>query len=220
MAFFLALPAMAQEGVTIGPHFGLIFSSASITDVDGNDLDADLTTKVGFGYGINFNYGFSDNYGIHSGLHIVRKGYQRSEVLLIDSLNVNASQDVAISLVEIPVALRGRSNEIGNGIYITGIFGGSLDITTGYKNTFTGYDPVLKVLDANGGTTKNTRLVTPVNLTFKFGLGVEQELDNIGTFAAGVSYHQGLTNLNSRKNFGNQENLRISYLSIDLGYYF
>ena len=204
----------AQEGVKIGLRFSPLISFTTITDENGNNIPGNTVSgKVGFSYGLHGTYGFTDNYGLYSGVHIVRKGFERS-----DSDSLNTTQDVVATTVEIPLALRGRSNEIGNGIFLNGLFGASLDIRAGYSNTYTGANPVDGT--AGNGTTKNSSLINPVTASFLFGGGADWFVDRVGTFNFSLIFHRGLLNLNSQRNFNNQEVIRVSYLSLDIAYIF
>jgi len=208
--------SFAQQGFSIGLRFSPIFSFASITDENGNTpAGLETSTVVGLSYGLNTHYGITDNYGIKSGVHIVNKGFKREE--MIDG--VMAVQDVNVTTVEIPLALKGRSNELGNGLFINGQFGLSADIRAGYKNEFSGVNP-FPGGTGDSGTSKNTQFINPVTFTFIFGVGGEKVIDRVGTINFGIIYHQGLTNLNNRDNFMNDEIIKISYLSLDLGYFF
>ncbi|MDP5172550.1 MAG: PorT family protein [Bacteroidia bacterium] len=205
----------AQEGVKIGLRFAPIVAFTSITNEAGNDLPGTtVSSRLGYSYGLMATYGFTDNYGIYTGVHIVNKGFSRTDVG--DSLT--STQKVTATTVEIPIALRGRSNEIGNGIYINGLFGISLDVKAAYKNEFTGSNPVTGEL--GNGTTKDLALINPLTASFLFGAGADWYVDRVGTFNFGLIFHQGLVNLNSQKNFNNLEVIKVSYLSLDLAYLF
>lgn len=212
----LSSPALlAQEGLKIGLRFAPLVSFTSITDTNGNSLDGNaVTNKAGFSYGLATTYGFTDNYGIYSGVHIVRKGFDRTDTG--DSLSL--TQDVVATTVEIPLALRGRSNEIGTGVYLSGLFGVSLDVRAGYRNRFTGANPT--TLAPGDGTTNNSALINPITASFLFGAGVDWLVDRVGTFNFGVIFHRGLININNQGNFGNEEDIKISYLSLDIAYMF
>ncbi len=214
-----ALPALAQEGVKIGLTFTPIISFASVTDSDNNDIPGlETSSKLSFAYGLMFNYGFTENYAFHSGIHIVRKGFKRNQT--VDNLPV--SQDVFFTSLEVPIALKLRSNEVGNGVFIKGLFGISTDIQLGYRNEYTGSNPVTGE-PAQSGTTRTSNLANPLALSFIFGPGAEIVLDRIGTVNVGVIYHRGLTNLNNKSKFtgpGSEESIKVSYFSLDLGYYF
>ncbi len=199
----------------IGLKFAPLLSFTTITDDQGNDLPGvTVSNKLGFSYGLAATYGFTDNYGLYSGVHIVRKGFDRTE--LRDSVTV--TQDVVATTVEIPIALRGRSNEIGNGFFINGLFGLSLDVRAGYRNDFTGRNPVSGELGS--ASTKNSSLINPLTASFLFGGGTDWYVDRVGTFNFSLLFHRGLVNLNSQKNFGNTERIQISYLSLELAYLF
>lgn len=205
----------AQEGLKIGLRFSPLVAFTSITDETGNEIAGNtVSNKLGFSYGLAATYGFTDNYGIYSGVHIVRKGFERTDVR--DSLSF--TQDVVATTVEIPLALRGRSNEIGNGIYLSGLFGVSLDVRAGYTNEYTGGNPV--TLTAGNGTTKNSALINPITASFLFGVGADWFVDRVGTFNFGLIFHRGLLNLNNQSNFGNEEVITVSYLSLDVAYMF
>ncbi|MEM7374200.1 MAG: outer membrane beta-barrel protein [Bacteroidota bacterium] len=209
----------AQEGLKIGLRFSPIVAIPNATDSSSNVIEG-LSGKVGLSYGLMINYGIAENFGIHTGVHIVSKGFNRTgTVTLRDTLGtVNATQNVRMTTLEIPLAVKGRSNEVANGVYISGQFGLSADISVGYKNEYTAYDPVDKVA-APSGTKNGSNLLNPVNFTFIFGPGVQVEKD-FGTINAGIIYHRGLTNMNNKVNFGNQETIKMSYVSLDLGYFF
>ncbi|MEO1449475.1 MAG: outer membrane beta-barrel protein [Bacteroidota bacterium] len=219
------LGLQAQEGLKIGLRVSPVFSFGSVVDQEGNDISDDISSNAGISYGLNLKYGLTDNYGLLSGVHIVRKGLDRTGMVATDSAgSVTAAQDLTVTTVEIPLALRGRSKEIGSGFFITGLFGISLDITAGYKNEFSGLNPKDDVR-VETGTKKNTELVNPVSASFIFGAGVEWDNPTIGVMEFGLTYHRGLINLNKRSAFdaaarGANESVFLSYLSIDVGYYF
>ncbi|MEM6801795.1 MAG: outer membrane beta-barrel protein [Bacteroidota bacterium] len=208
--------SIAQQGFSIGLRFSPIFSFASITDDDGNTpVGLETSSKVGLSYGLNLHYGITDNYGFKSGVHIVNKGFKREQ--MIDA--VMAVQDIRMTTVEIPLALKGRSNEVGNGLFINGQFGISADFRAGYRNEFSGVNPIPGGT-GDSGTSKNTKFLNPLAFTFIFGVGGEKVIDRVGTINFGIIYHQGLTNVNNKDNFMNNENIKIRYISLDLGYFF
>ena len=118
-----AVSLQAQRGLKMGLRFSPIFSFANITDSTGASVDGNLSTRPGLSYGLSVNYGFQDNVGFHTGLHIVNKGYRRTSSIKVDSaITVNdASENVRITTVEIPLALRGRTNEVAKGIILSAL---------------------------------------------------------------------------------------------------
>lgn len=211
----VALPAaQAQKGPKLGLRFGPLVSFTTITSDNGNEIPGTtVSSKLGFSYGLMTTYGFTDNYGIYSGVHIVRKGFDRTTTT--DSLTF--SQDVVATTVEVPIALRGRSNEIGNGVYINGLFGLTLDVRAAYRNIYTGLSPTGEL---GSGTSKNTALINPITSSFLFGAGADWLIDRVGNFSFNIAFHRGLINLNNKRNTGNDETIRVSYLALDVAYLF
>jgi len=204
----------AQEfklGFKLNPLIGFV----SQTDDDGNDLD-DRTSgaRVGWMYGIVADYRLTDNYGIHTGFTIVNKGF--TEEFSRDTLLVS-DQNIRVTSIEIPVTALLRSNEITNGVYFKGYFGLSLDVNIGYRNEYTGSHP-FEPRNENGTLTGGGR-VRNLGLTFVVGPGIDWET-GIGTMGLGVTFHQGLTNINSKKNTGNDIDIKPRYISFDVAYYF
>lgn len=203
---FLSFCAMAQEGFSLGLHLSPIISYGTVLDASKNNIDGlDLKGRLGLSYGLVFNYGFTDNYAFHSGVHIVNKGF-RSSLGATDPLLYR------VTAVEIPLGLKLRSNEVASGVRIKGLFGVSVDVNVSHE---------AELLGANNEitTTKNTDLINPLGFTFIFGPGVDIETD-FGTFTLGLIYHQGLANVNNKSKAGNDNIIRINYVSLDLAYIF
>lgn len=222
--------AQAQEGLQIGLRFSPIVSFANITDSTGATVPDDLSTRLGLSYGLSVNYGFQDNVGLHTGLHIVNKGYRRVSTIQVDSaVTINdARENVRITTVEIPLALRGRTNDIGGGFHIVGTFGATIDISTGYRNQWENVNPATYEVNTGGEGQLNqaSTYLFPIGLSFVFGAGVDWEIDRVGTVNLGLTYHQGLTNINTRsggwepQTRGASENIRINYVALDLSFFF
>lgn len=205
----------AQEGVKIGFRFSPIVSFSNISDNDGNSIDGlDGNARLGFSYGLMFNYGFTENYAFHTGVHIVNKRFKRTQT--VD--NTEAIQEIRVTAVELPIGLKLRSKEISDGFTIHGLFGIAVEINTAYKNEFSGLDPRDSFTPASGSTRDND-LIKPVTLGFLFGPGAEYDL-GVGTLNFGLIYHQGLTNITNLSSYGQDENIKLHYLSFELGYYF
>lgn len=202
---FFSLAAIAQEGFNIGLHLSPIISYATVLDAQKNDISTiETKAKLGLSYGLIFNYGFTDNYAFHSGVHIVNKGYNYTQDGS-ESLNYN------VTSVEIPLGLKLRSNEVASGVHIKGLFGISLDVNVAHESEYLDGTTVI--------STKATDRINPVGATFIFGPGADVVTD-VGTFTLGIIYHQGLSNLNNKNKAGNENIIRISYVSLDLGYIF
>ncbi|MEO0899785.1 MAG: porin family protein [Bacteroidota bacterium] len=224
---FLANCVFAQSKLKLGLRLSPIFSSAKVVDATGNEVSDQLSTKLGGSFGLMADWRATENYGIHTGVHIVNKGFKRDGNVAVDSAStVAGTQNVTVTAIEIPLALKLRTTEFGDGWYADGLFGLSVDITASNSNRWTGVNPVNYELSTSGGTLQTqANLINPVNFSFIFGVGAEYEVGNVGRTNFGLVYHRGLTNLNRQSAFqpnvqGAEETFRLSYFSLELGYYF
>lgn len=212
---------IAQQGFKIGLKFTPIYSWTKITVNDEEPKDTTYSGKIGFSYGLLFNYGFTDNYAVHLGMHIVYHGYTADWT----ASGTDYSDNVTITTLEFPLALKLRSNEFGNGMAIKGLFGGALGLNIAAKSKSSG--------------SKKANVYNQYNLpdvSFLIGAGVEWEPGNFGRFDLGISFHQGLMNQYYQNwveaeiidQNGNTVEIKphenatakISYIALDLGYYF
>ncbi len=215
LCFLLFVGNLQAQEFKLGFKLNPIIGFASQTDEDGNDLDnRDSGARVGWLYGIVADYRITDNYGIHTGFTIVNRGF--TEEFRRDTLPVS-DQSIRVTSIEIPVTALLRSNEISNGIYFKGFFGLSFDVNIGYRNEFTGSNPFEAV--AENGTIKGGGRLRDLGLSFIVGPGIDLET-SVGTLGLGVTFHQGLTNINNKKNTGNEINIKPRYISFDVAYYF
>lgn len=208
----------AQKGVKIGLQLTPIISFARILDTNGDQLDEiDGDARLGLSYGLTLNYGFTDNYGFHTGFHIVNKGFTRTQTIL----DTEARQRIRITSIEIPAALKLRTNQITDGFHIHGIFGLAFEANVGYRNRFTGLDPRVEPFLSveESGTIRDEDLIKNLAVSFIFGPGAEYDL-GVGIVNFGFIFHQMLTNLNNLNSYGVEERIRINYISFEIGYTF
>ena len=249
--FGLFTPLMAQKGFKFGLRFSPIVSWVNVRSDndnsrvrDGNDFSA----RFGISYGATLQYGFLDNVGLVSGLHIVNKGYTREvSTISIDQPGIEpatitgATQRVRMTTVEIPFLLRGRTGEVANNLYIVGNFGVSLDVSAGYRNEWEGIRPDRyfqedsTLFTGSGEINQAGEYLSPLNLTFVFGAGVDYEIEGVGMINAGLTYHQGLTDMRRQRGFEDfqdldrdqrvptmfgMEQVRMNYMALDLSFFF
>lgn len=226
LLIFLSSGLVAQNKLKLGLRLSPIFSTGKVVDETGNEVSDQISTKLGGSFGLMADFRANDNYGIHSGIHIVNKGFKRDGNVMVDSATTQAAtQNITVTTVEIPVALKLRTTEFGNGWYADGLFGASLDITASNSNRWTGVNPLTNQLGESGTLQTQANLINPLNFTFIFGVGAEYEVGNVGRANFGLVYHRGLTNMNRREGYemdanGANETFRINYFSLELGYYF
>ncbi|WNJ17380.1 hypothetical protein [Pontibacter sp. G13] len=209
----------AQDKFRVGILLSPIISTIRVSDSVGNDFDGDSNGKFGFAYGLMLNWDAGENFGFHSGARIVHKHFKVEQDIQINGSAPRSEQKVRINTLEIPAAIFGRSNEIGDGYRIIGQFGVSFNFTIGYKNEWDNVNPV--TLETGGsGTLRDSDRVDSFVMDFVFGVGGEKTFVDVGTVSAGIFYHQALNDINNDNNPGINNELRLSYFSFDLSYYF
>ena len=204
-----------STGLKLGVKINPIVSYVKQTNIDGEEVQDRLTSsRIGWVYGITANLLAGSNYGIHSGVHIVSKGYE--ERFTRDTVAIS-DQVVKVSSIELPLAILMRSNEVGDGFYLKGIFGLSADLNVGYQNNYKGSNPFTG--EEKDGTIRGADKVKNLGLSFILGPSIDWEA-GIGILSLGLSLHQGLTNINRKRNTNNENTLKINYLSINVEYFF
>lgn len=169
---------------------------------DNNDNIVDHSSGVGLRFGLLVDNFFTENYAFHTGAHLLIKSFGDR-----DQDFFGAFARTTITTVEIPVGLKLRSNEIGDGFRVTGLMGATLDLNLAAKTKFG---------NNNGNAEINIKdEINTFGSTFKFGAGMEKGFD-FGDLTFGLSYNFGLTDLAKDDNI----KLRVNYFSIDLGFYF
>lgn len=216
--------AHAQEGVKVGFRASPLIAWASVTNDSTKQVPEGLTTKaaLGFSFDFVFTYGFSETVGFRSGINIATKGFSQE----IGVTGFSASSKFNVTSLEVPVGLKFRSPEIGTGIHIIGHFGvnAELNLANSTETTAT-----VTVPDPTGGpditttTTTTTKDVDGINFftgSFVPGVGVDWEFD-WGMLEFALTYHWGLLSLTDKgsQNF-NQTVTKVSYIALNLGYFF
>lgn len=212
--------ALAQSPIRLGLKFNPIVSYARVTDEDKKSIDGlDKSSKLGFSGGLMLDFNFSERAAFHTGLLIVRKGYDYSYKFTnvsTDSIPVTttetASINANITTVEIPLALKMRSGDIANGLRLRGIFGGQLGLNVSSK-TKTSFGSI------SDESRKTSDFYQPLSVDFLVGAGVEYDIETVGTLDFGLSYHNGLTRFNKKKDSGGVRSL-LHYFSLDIGFFF
>jgi len=209
-------PAMAQEGIKVGFRASPLIGWASIVDDSTKTKPTGLTTKAGIGFSFDFvvTYGFSETVAIRSGINIATKS-ARSE---FDVLGVQSSTKTSLTALEIPLGLKFRSPEIGNGMYIIGHFGVNPEINLQNRT----------VTDLTvGGVTTTTEMrdsddINLFTMSFVPGAGLDWEFD-WGMLEFAATYHWGLlsyTDTRSIAEGGTGLSSRLNYIALNIGYFF
>ena len=126
------------------------------------------------GIGAFIDYEFSDNYAFHSGITYTTKG-AGVRVANIDSLSARMS----LQYIEIPVAIKLFTNEIGTDMRMYFVVGSSINMNLAAK---IGTDGDKSYQNAAGEAVEYTKHFNPLDLSALAGLGVEMQMGVIHGF--------------------------------------
>ena len=188
MGFFFGT-THAQDfriGLSLAPTIN--FNKAMVKS-DGKFVIVDSLKSGGLGFkgGLWADYGFAANYYLHSGILIHQRNFKSDY------------SDLKITTVEIPLALKMRTNEVADNIRILGFFGATLDFN----------------VSAKAGNVIVNDQINKLGTSLIFGAGAEYNV-GFGNINLGLSYHLGMTDVMSAKEFRTIPR----HLSIDLAFYF
>lgn len=205
--------AMAQEGAKVGFRLSPLIGFQSIVDDSSKQKPTGLDTKAGVGFAFDFvfTYGFSDKIGLKTGINISKKNVGATSDISL--LNTTIDQKISLTAVELPIGLKFRSPEIGSGLYIIGYFGVTPELNFANKVVTTTTIGTVE-------TTDERRDVDDINLitgSFAPGAGVDWEFD-WGMLEFSATYNLGLLSYTKTKDTGFSS--KISYISLNLGYFF
>jgi len=191
LGLIVGLNLNAQDikiGLTLAPTINF---NKNFIKVDDNWVSTDKSGGLGWKGGLLADFNFAENYYLHSGL-------------LIHSKNLGTdSYSQTLTTLEVPVALKLRSNEVADNIHITGFFGGTLDLNVGAKSKIAGVE------------IQNIGQFNKIGASFMAGVGGEYDLD-FGSVGVGLSYHLGFTDIDNRDQFKTLP----KHLAIDFVFYF
>jgi Outer membrane protein beta-barrel domain len=233
LTFMLGATVFAQEGARVGFRASPLISWGVITNDSTKQVPEgfDGSGKLGFSFDFVFTYGFSENIALRTGINIVTRGTKFTNA--IDSSfglgGAVLNNKMSFTSIELPIGLKFRSPEFGEGMSVVGFFAVTPSINVQNKWVF---DEVhAAVLDSAGGVITPAEIhedeelvdVDGVNFftaSFTPGVGLDWEFD-WGMLEFGLTYHWGLMSY-VNKNSANFDNLRIrmNAISLNIGYYF
>jgi hypothetical protein len=200
-ALFLLLvcgaAAQAQDlrlGIRVDPQLTWLNTDSEFLDSDG--------VQAGVKFGLLVDIGFSSNYALSTGVFLDNRGgqlsfdQQSSRYDPADHDNV-FFREHSIQYLEIPLALRLRSNELGGAdLRIYGQAGAKLGFRTQYQ--IDGEELVPGQAEpqsfSDRGFNSDTRFFNP---SLFIGGGAEYPLDDQLAIMAGLTYNQGLISVSS-----------------------
>ena len=174
-------------------------------------------SKLGFSYGFVLDYIIDPNYAIASGLQIAHVGGKiktKSDIGLFESGQSNQENTYNLSLqyVEIPIALKLKTNPINNLTY-WGQFGTYLGVNIGARlNASVDGKPEFK-------KEKVTKDIIPINAGLLLGAGVEYPLNDKTTLSLGLGFQNGFVDVTKNSNW-NDEKVILNNFALKAAVYF
>lgn len=186
----LSVTGYAQEGLKVGISFGPAFVGQT-TEVGGVSSSDTKFSGLGYRLGLEMSGGFTDNIALYTGVALVQKGVKNGDA---------RSQS---NILEIPLGLKMRSNEISSGIRAGGLVAPTLDLRMSSKT---------KINDVSTKTTEFTKFM---GFGVKIGAVADKEFD-FGTGMLILAYNIGLSD-HSKTDLSV---VKTNYFQVGLGFIF
>lgn len=174
--------------------------------VSTEDQDAETASKLKFGFGLITQYNFTDRYSFATGVDILNRA---GDISLRDTTG-----SYSAGFVNIPILLKMRSNEVGYMTYFAK-FGGGLSFKTSEKVEFNPEFDKNKVEELD-------YYISPLNITFAIGGGVEYNLGGSTSLVAELTYNRSLVDNFSSDNIylTSDAKYKLDYIALMVGIIF
>lgn len=185
-------------------HFGLkITPSMAWIKPDNKDVERD-GYKLGFAYGVQTEFRIQENYAIASGVQVAYRG-GKLKFVYEDSLNLpDAVVNYKLQYVEIPIALKMKTNEF-NKIRYYGMFGLSPGFIIRAKYDTDDEDDIDAKKDIN-----------VLNVNMLIGAGLEYTISGSTALTGGIEFNNGFFDVFDDKDAKGVSN----YLGLNIGVLF
>lgn len=162
------------------------------------------------GGGVFMDFEFSDNYAFHTGVTYTTKAAG------LKSTPLDTSIRVSLQYLEIPVAIKLFTNEIGTDMRMYFNVGTSINMNLAAK---VGEDGDKSYKNENGDAIEYTKHFNGLDFSAIIGTGVEMQMGGETWVFGGISYNRGLLNINNKKRGVQTDGFQMynEYLSVDLG---
>ena len=188
-------------GAYFAPNISWLHPTSSKSD-DGHYTVSSDGGKFGYSWGLMADYYFAENYGISTGFNLNTSGGKiisnaTSKVDTTKASTVKSSNfDYTLQYLEIPLALKLRSDAINNnGLRIFGQIGLTLGINISRKVDYTvEYNDAsanAQVATGSNEKLKGTLAVPPVMLQMNLGMGIEYPIKEKLSFYFGMFFNNG-----------------------------
>lgn len=199
-------------GAYLAPSMAWMKSSSKTDDAKNYNVAND-GSKIGFNYGIMAEYYFQDNYALVTGLQMSMGGGKMTISRANQTPEANTIQKGAfsynISMLEIPVAIKLRTDPIGNYRFF-GQAGVTLGFNVAKKASYelSYYDVDAKLVqisrekDKLGSRASLSPSIAPINFQMNLGIGVEYPLTDKLAAYVGLFFNNGfLPDVTSPNNY-------------------
>jgi|JI10StandDraft_1071094.scaffolds.fasta_scaffold45428_4 hypothetical protein len=185
-------------------HFGLkITPSMAWIKPDNKDIERE-GYKLGFSYGVQTEFRIQENYAIASGVQVAYRG-GKLKLVYDDSLNIpDAVVNYKLQYVEIPMALKMKTNEF-NKIRYYGMFGLSPGFIIRAKYDTDDEDDIDAKKDIN-----------VFNVNMLIGAGLEYTISGSTALTGGIEFNNGFFDVFDGKDAKGVSN----YLGLNIGVLF
>ena len=231
----LSSSSLAQQGVKVGFRVSPIAGAQSYESLDSlSDKPIKTPTQVQKGsidLGIILSVGLTEKAALTTGLSYQRIGFSTSQPIpasanvVPDSTKKEISGLTTKASVTVPIGLKLRSPALGSsGLHVWTNMGGQVNFNRAYSST---QEFLVSETDRAGNTihtikevkTEGAEHIEPITAALVPALGFDLYIGE-KMLQAGVSYHWGLMSMTSRSSTSSATRTKLSYVALDLGYFF
>ena len=203
--FSLATVSLAQDF-----RFGLHFSP-NISWVKTNSTNLESNgSGVNFGYGLIAEFNLGDRYAVATGLTVQENSLK---IKYTDDV-ISYTTDLKMRYIEIPVALKLKTNEIGAFTYF-----GKFGLTPQFRIKSQGETSI----QPEPGKANFNKYTFPIRTGLIFGFGTEYNISGDTRILLGLDFNNGFMNIFQKDAFGEpseKPKANSSYVALTLGVMF
>ncbi|MBV8255179.1 MAG: PorT family protein [Chitinophaga sp.] len=175
------------------------------------------SSKMGLGFGLmaDFKLGQSNNYSLASGFNVVLGGSKLKYDAgygLSDYKQIPTEYNFKLTHIQVPIALKLKTNEIDNGMAFWGQFGTYVAFPVSAKASATNMTQTVDKINILSD-------VNRINIGMLIGAGVDYNLGESLTGTVGLLYQNGFIDV-TRNAKWNDGRVNINSFALRLGVYF
>lgn len=201
--------AQLKLGLKVSPNF----SWNRVIVPEGNEISG-KGLAMRFGGGAFLDFEFADNYAASTGISYTTKGAGiKGNTVDTTGKTAEYTSKVSLQYVEIPVALKLFTNEIGTDMRLYFQVGTTININLAAK-----VDGEKSYTDGDGQAVDYAKQFNPIDFSVLASSGVEMQMGDNTAFFGGISYNRGLLNI-VKKDYRPVDGFEMynEYVSLDVG---